>query len=396
VPWEPNHRCRGKGKKHIIEVHYDSDDEDSEQSDDDSDSCTEASDSDFTSEDSDDDSCTEAMDACMLAEDDDRCVVDRQLDGQDDSISVSVDMSHTLDDLTPKQSSDTSEESHVLAPRDDELPMGAVTHLSHVQTPMIATSHEEISGMTGMMDELSVRDAHHGQVDPQVQEEVQDVQAGDFTHAYQPKGIESQLLETPLVEQIIEADRLMEHLCPGSVCIDGDSPFSNQDDHSTCLDTSLWDPSADDSSKLSAQEDTAAHTGYSVIQGDIASSDGIQWHTGVSSSIAGGGQFSMSSYADDVFGDSRVDTSNEGSEMAPQHDHDQESHHLAAQLRVSETMIRTSTRRTDDMHAVMTDYCWRALVAHGSSDEEIAMEDFHTLKERVSMMRTDHQQLLTS
>jgi hypothetical protein len=71
-------------------------------------------------------------------------------------------MSHTLDDLTPQQSSDTSEESHVLAPRDDELPMGAVTHLSPIQTPMIATSHEEISGMTGMMDELSVRDAHHG------------------------------------------------------------------------------------------------------------------------------------------------------------------------------------------------------------------------------------------
>jgi hypothetical protein len=30
VHWEPDHRCRGKGKKHIIEVHYDSDDEDSE------------------------------------------------------------------------------------------------------------------------------------------------------------------------------------------------------------------------------------------------------------------------------------------------------------------------------------------------------------------------------
>jgi hypothetical protein len=50
--------------------------------------------------------------------------------------------------------------------------MGVVAHLSPVQTPMIATSHEEISGMTGMMDELIVRDAHHGQVDPQVQEEV--------------------------------------------------------------------------------------------------------------------------------------------------------------------------------------------------------------------------------
>jgi hypothetical protein len=27
VPWELDHRCRGKGKRHIIEVHYDSEDE---------------------------------------------------------------------------------------------------------------------------------------------------------------------------------------------------------------------------------------------------------------------------------------------------------------------------------------------------------------------------------
>ena len=49
VPWEPDHRCRGKGKKHTIEVHHHSDDGvcvdgatdvDSEQSDDDNDSCT--------------------------------------------------------------------------------------------------------------------------------------------------------------------------------------------------------------------------------------------------------------------------------------------------------------------------------------------------------------------
>jgi hypothetical protein len=68
----------------------------------------------------------------MLEDDDDPCVVDRQLDGQNDSIGVSVDMSHTIDDLTPQQSGDTSEESHVLAPRDDEFLMGAVTHLSPV------------------------------------------------------------------------------------------------------------------------------------------------------------------------------------------------------------------------------------------------------------------------
>ena len=81
--------------------------------------------------------------------------------------------------------------------------------------------------------------------------------------------------------------------------------------------------------------------------------------------------------------------------MAPHHDHDQESHHLATQLRVSEAMIRVATRRIDDMHAVMEYYSWRASVAQGSSDGGFSMDDFHTLRERVSMMRTDYQQLLT-
>jgi hypothetical protein len=173
--------------------------------------------------------------------------------------------------------------------------------------------------------------------------------------------MESQLLETPLVEQVTEADILMEHLLPGSTCIDEDALFSIQDDHSMCLDIAIWDLGADDSSRLSAQEDTTAHTGYSVIQGEIAPSDGVQWHTGVPNNIVESGQFSMSSYAESVFGDSRfgtsrTDTSSEGSEMAPQHDHDQGSHHLATQLRVSETMIKETTRHIDDMHEVMADY----------------------------------------
>jgi hypothetical protein len=144
----------------------------------------------------------------------------------------------------------------------------------------------------------------------------------------------------------------------------------------------------------------AAHTGYSVSQEEMASSDGMQWHTGVPNSTVDSGQFNTSSYVESVFGDSRVgtsrtDTSSEGSEMAPQYDHDQESHHLAAQLKVSEAMIRAATRRIDDMHAGMADYCWRASVAQGSSDGGFSMDDFHTLRERVSMMRTDYQQLLT-
>jgi hypothetical protein len=111
-----------------------------------------------------------------------------------------------------------------------------------------------------MMDEPSVRDAHHGQIDPQIQEKVQDVPTVDLTHTGQPEEIESQLLETPLVEQIAKADRLMEHLLARSVYIDEDALFSSQDDHSTYLDTTLWDPGIDDSSKLSAQEDTTILT----------------------------------------------------------------------------------------------------------------------------------------
>jgi len=73
VPWEPDHRCRGKGKRHIIEVHYDSEDEEMhgdttidaylEQFDDASVSCTEASDS------------------GMLEEDSDPCILEGQWDG---------------------------------------------------------------------------------------------------------------------------------------------------------------------------------------------------------------------------------------------------------------------------------------------------------------------------
>jgi hypothetical protein len=58
-------------------------------------------------------------------------------------------------------------------------------------------------------------------------------------------------------------------------------------------------------------------------------------------------------------------------------------------------MIREATRCIDDMHAVMENYCWRASVAQGSSYGGFSMDDFHTLWERVSVMRTDYQHLLT-
>jgi hypothetical protein len=273
----------------------------------------------------------------------------------------------------------------------NQHPRVVVTHLSSFQTPMTTTSHEDTSSMSDMMEEPCVRDARHGHMDPQIQGETYDVQIVDLTFTHQHEEIESQILETPLVEKIVETDRLMEHLLPGSTYSDEDALLVSRDDHNTCLDTSIWYPGADDNSRVSEQEDMAAHTRYSVIQTKISSSDGMQWHTGRPSITIDSGQFSTLSYAKSVFGDSRVDTSSEQYEVAPQHDCNQESHHLAAQLRVSEDMIREATRRSDDMHALMEDYCWRASVTHGSSDEGFSMVYFHTLRERVSVMRTDYQ-----
>jgi hypothetical protein len=178
--------------------------------------------------------------------------VDRQLYGQDDSTIVSADISHTIEDLTPQQSGDTSEESHVLAPTDDHLPMVVVTHLSSFQTPLIATSHEEVSGMSDRVDEPCVRHAHHRHVDPLIHEDIQGLHIVDLTHTDQPEDIESQFLETPLVEKIVVADKLMGHSLPRLACIDEDAHFSSQDDHSTCLDTSIWDLGVDDNNRLSA------------------------------------------------------------------------------------------------------------------------------------------------
>jgi hypothetical protein len=41
----------------------------------------------------------------------------------------------------------------MLAPKPDEPPMMTVAHLSSFQTPMIATTHEDINGISDMMEE---------------------------------------------------------------------------------------------------------------------------------------------------------------------------------------------------------------------------------------------------
>jgi hypothetical protein len=220
------------------------------------------------------------------------------------------------------------------------------------------------------------------------------MQTIDLTHTYRYEESGSPLSETPLFDQVAEIDNLTGPLLPRPIDSDEDALLIGRDSHSTCLDTSIWDPGTDDSSRVSPQEDTTAHTGYSMFQRELAVGDDVQAHTGGPSSTVDSGQFSALSFAESVVGNSRVDTSSEEHEVAPQLDCDQEPRYLVGQLRVNEDMMRATTRRIDDTHALVADCCWRASMAHDSSDGGFAIYDFHTLRERVSVMRTDYQQLL--
>ena len=53
-----------------------------------------------------------------------------------------------------------------------------------------------------------------------------------------------------------------------------------------------------------------------------------------------------------------------------------------------------ATRCIDDTHALVEGYCSRDLMAQDSLDGGIFIDDFHTLRERVIVMRVDYQQLL--
>jgi hypothetical protein len=167
--------------------------------------------------------------------------------------------------------------------------MMSETHFSSSQTPMLATTHEDISGIPDMVEEPCVGIVHKGHMDLQTQEERHDLEPVDLTHTYQYEESESPLLEIPLIDQVVETDSLLGHLLPGSIYNDEDAVLVGRDGHITCLDTSVWDPGADDSSRVSAQEDTTAHTGYSAIQMGVAVGDEVQWHTrGLSSTVDSG------------------------------------------------------------------------------------------------------------
>jgi hypothetical protein len=53
-----------------------------------------------------------------------------------------------------------------------------------------------------------------------------------------------------------------------------------------------------------------------------------------------------------------------------------------------------TTRCIDDTHTLVEIYCWKASMTHDSSDAGISIDEFHTLRERVTLMRANYQQLL--
>jgi hypothetical protein len=101
----------------------------------------------------------------------------------------------------------------------------------------------------------------------------------ELTHTYRYEESESPLLDIPLMDHVVETENLLGHLLPGSIYSDEDALLIGQDDHRKFMETSVWDLGADDISRVSAQEDTTAHTGYNVIQIGVVVGDGVQWHT---------------------------------------------------------------------------------------------------------------------
>jgi hypothetical protein len=73
----------------------------------------------------------------------------------------------------------------------------------------------------------------------------------------------------------VETDSLLGHLLPGLIYNDEDALLIGRDDHSTCLDTSVWDLGANDISRVNAQEDTTDHIGYGAIHMGVGVGDGV-------------------------------------------------------------------------------------------------------------------------
>jgi hypothetical protein len=119
----------------------------------------------------------------------DSCTFERQLDGQDDSTCLSSSSLGNVEDSILHHSGDTCEASYVLALRhdeikrlddlpmgvdmasrkscmeDDEFPMRSEPHFSSSQSPMLATTHEDISSIPDMVEDPCVGIVHKEHMD---------------------------------------------------------------------------------------------------------------------------------------------------------------------------------------------------------------------------------------
>jgi hypothetical protein len=204
----------------------------------------------------------------------DSCASDGQLDGQDDSACGLVSRSNNVKDLTLHHSGDTCEDSIMAAPRheedrnlcdppldvdirscigDNDPPMElSVTHSLPSQSLMLDTTHEDSSGILDVVEEPCVVIEHKGHVDLQVGEERQGLETDDYIHTYQYGESKSPLFGSPLIDQVVETDMSMGYLLLGPVYNDKDAFLVCRDGHITSMDTSVWDPGANDISRLSA------------------------------------------------------------------------------------------------------------------------------------------------
>jgi hypothetical protein len=121
----------------------------------------------------------------------------------------------------------------------DDLPMMSEPHFSSSQSPMLAMTHEDINDIPDMVEEPCVGIVHKEHMDLQTQEERYGLEIVDLTHTYQYEESESTLLEIPLMDQVVESDILLGHSLPGLIYSDEDALLIGQNDHSTCLDTSV-------------------------------------------------------------------------------------------------------------------------------------------------------------
>jgi len=141
-------------------------------------------------------------------------------------------------------------------------------------------TQEDISGILDVVEEPCVVFEHKEPMDLQAQEERHDLETNIYMHTYQYGESESPLLGSPLIDQDGETDMSVGYLLLGPIYSDEDHFLVGRDDHITCVETSIWDPGSDDISRVSAQEDTTAHTRYRVVQMEAIVGDDVQWHSG--------------------------------------------------------------------------------------------------------------------